>query len=240
MALVAYFKMDECNSNKIVYDYSPAASNGTSNLNTNLMYSASEGRKCFYFPKSSSYHVDINADLVTGTEFTICFYAKFLSSSNNHTVVSSNFDYGNNHGLCVRPTNTAQIGLFLGTNLYSFILYRYPVGQWAHLTISHSGTTSKLYVNGFFYEQRTTKAYTLGVGGENIIGWENTKMMEGYLSELRIYDTQLTDGEINQIYNDLQTDSNEHSIQKDYLDKTIRPKKSTPNSTGWGEQKYGR
>lgn len=80
-----------------------------------------------------------------------------------------------------------------------------PVNQWTHLVFQYRDGQQEIWVNGTFMCARKAKAYA-GKGGVLRIGytprWNNvpSRDFQGYMRELRIYGTALTEAEIKAHY----------------------------------------
>lgn len=115
--------------------------------------------------------------------------------------------------LCTRNTTGASSwGIFVGTNLKlgykggggGFInsVSAIPAGQWTHIAIVFNGTNGKLYINGV--EDRSATVTAVGTSDiQPIIGsrWDTknvdtTLPFNGSISDVRIYDHALSQGEI--------------------------------------------
>lgn len=89
-------------------------------------------------------------------------------------------------------------GTFGSSNVFTAGMSALPVNTWTHLTETYDGSTLRLYINGIQVSSRSqtgnilTSTYPLQIGGDSLYG----QNFQGMIDEVRIYDTALTQAQI--------------------------------------------
>ena len=81
----------------------------------------------------------------------------------------------------------------------------YTQNRWYLITVTVSGSTWKVYVNGIYRNQSTTMTTSTTLTGTNYFGrgqtgYESTRYFQGYMDEIRIYSSVLADCQIYNLY----------------------------------------
>ena len=205
--IIAHYKMNDNTTNTNVID-SKSGNTGTATQNTSLMSATGKISNALSFNGTSDY-INIPTGLLNNTtSFSLCGWIKFETNLTVHSRTFAMSDYGSNEGVITGrisesdATYPKQFTLYLGNTRYTFnkVLEN---NIWYHIVLTHSGTTSKLYVNGVLEETKTTKSFTPAVTYPiDRIGAEDVKYHKGQMDDLRVYDRELSVSEIKTIYGD--------------------------------------
>jgi len=89
-----------------------------------------------------------------------------------------------------------------GSKIAAGTLGTLNANKWDHLAFSHDGSSLRRYFNGSF-EFQTTENYNIGSSNVDLqFGLhDDSRFLDGQLDDIRIYNTVLSDSEINNIYN---------------------------------------
>ena len=167
------------------------------------------------FDAASADSITINADLSSYSSITVSTWAKFVSSTGFQYI----FDAGTYNasgpagiklGISKKQT-TNEIATTDGLTNHSTGV-NVALNTWYHITVTHAGTTRKVYLNGSLIG--TFVSGNLNLNAINYIGKFsiNTNFMDGSISNVSIWDTDLTSAQVTEIYNEgLPSDLNSHS-----------------------------
>ena len=138
--------------------------------------------------------------LTGNSNFTISTVVKFQNSTNQMY-----FSYGTG-----TSSSAVQLGIgsssfgFFANNNQTSLEYSYLMSDsWNHITFSHNGSISKLYVNGAFVKPKIT---SYNVGSSNLyIGKSGfaSSFSDAKVASIAVYNRTLTDAEIVQNYNNI-------------------------------------
>lgn len=232
--LILYYSCDTITTSTIKDD------SGNGNDGT-LMGSASvvnsimgDGIKCI----ANGDYIDCADNITTGLySFTYTTWVKLNSLSSNTRF----FDWGN--GVDGNNNYLAFVPSFNGDNSFMTLRYRAstgtgnnltstkkcPIGEWIHIALTYSWNgssgTGTIYLNGEAVGSKSGLPYnpaaSLGNTADNYFGrsrWgQDTNGFNGTFDEIRIYDTALTNSEINELidasgYNKLLKEYNQLSL----------------------------
>jgi hypothetical protein len=161
--------------------------------------------KCYQFDGTSSYIGNIPQVLRPGlTEFTISFWVYF-NSSQYITVFSD--DIGDRH---------KQIRLSISENNIYFHAIRgepvvsgafevytsIPINQWHHIVVTMNADLYKVYVDNIKVGEETCITTLSPINNVSVVCYDNYsgKILDGKLSDLRIYATALTADQVKELY----------------------------------------
>lgn len=90
------------------------------------------------------------------------------------------------------------------TNGNPFIEFSYEINKWYHVVMVLNGTSAKLYVNGNKVGEKTLDVSLDSLNPSNIIlgrdEGDNQRIFNGYIDDVRIYATALSDEDIKTLY----------------------------------------
>lgn len=191
------------------YDFEEASGdlidrfNGDNNgANTGVAYQQAGKLGYSYFYDGST---DKTAPATTGlptAKQTITLWAKSSTANVNDgiwgqgTYNSTNFDIykqeaGSSDGIVLATAQGTSVGIKSNVTLAD--------GNWRFIVASYDGATSRLWVDGVFKGSQN-KTYTISVTGAEI-GSNRGEYFTGYVDELGIFDFNMSQTKINQIYN---------------------------------------
>jgi len=167
------------------------------------------------FDASSADSITINADLSSYSSITVSTWAKFVSSTGFQYVFDAGTWTGSGPagiklGISKKQT-TNEIATYDGLTNHSTGV-NVALNTWYHITVTHAGTTRKVYLNGSLIGTFTSG--NLNLNAINYIGKFslNTNFMDGSISNVSIWDTALTSAQVTEIYNEgLPSNLNSHS-----------------------------
>ncbi|MFF4775465.1 LamG-like jellyroll fold domain-containing protein [Microtetraspora fusca] len=201
--LVAAYGMNE-GSGTTVADASGSGNTGTASATS---WTAGKYGKALSFNGTSSWvTVNDSPSLKLTNKITMEAWVKPTSISGWHTILMKEVspDDGSyalyasitdNKGVPIGPGTDLQIGGYYDG---SESLTKLPTNTWSHVAGTYDGTSTKIYVNGSFAGETTlsgdvaTGAAPLRIGGNNPFG----EYFNGLIDEVRIYNTALTQGQI--------------------------------------------
>jgi len=79
--------------------------------------------------------------------------------------------------------------------------YAFSPGTWYHVAVTHTGTTTTVYINGVNLGSQTTVAINTGNISSEIGSYGGTRFFTGDLDEVGIWSRALTQAEITELYN---------------------------------------
>jgi hypothetical protein len=188
-----------------VRDVSGFGNDGTCSGSVITMSDTPRYDKCYQFDGASSYIGNITQVLRPGlTEFTISFWVYF-NSSQYITVFSD--DIGDRH---------KQIRLSISENNIYFHAIRgepvvsgafevytsIPINQWHHIVVTMNADLYKVYVDNIKVGEETCITTLSPINNVSVVCYDNYsgKILDGKLSDLRIYATALTADQVKELY----------------------------------------
>jgi len=176
------------------YDLSYKGNNGTI---TNATFTTLSGVETFSFDGSGDY-VSIGQPIPTGSSYSISAWIYANNTSGSHNIVSSESS----------PFWVASGTLYAGVgNAYFEVSSALPLSTWKHVTMTFNTTsnTMRLYINGVQVSQNTnvTANYTAQNTfiGSHFSGGSNVSFWNGYISQVKIYTSEQTSGQILEHFN---------------------------------------
>lgn len=207
MALIHQWKFEGSNIESIT---GATASVGNATFPT---FTKIEGSRSVYFAgNSAAVYNGTQIDLISKTVFTLAHWVNGASQQGKNTFSAfggsyRNFSIGNN------DTGNLNLAWFTGatTNCISAPCLD---GRWHHYCISYNNGTVANYVDGKyingetktppnFTPYTTASGYALGYFSP----YPGTSYFTGYIDDLRIYNTELSASEVQQLYNSYFTES---------------------------------
>ncbi len=202
--LVFYFDVNNntCfSSGSTVYDLSNNNNNGTL---TNGAGVYSHGTGSAIALDGTNDYVQLGSDMFNpNSNFTITLWVNFdNTTSGTHTMVSDRFNSGafqlrlttgNTGGVQIVDSYVIDVGTFSSSSL--------SAATWYELTVTRSGNTYTLYIDGSSNSSFTsTNAYS---GGVRSIGtnYNNTESFDGKIAQVFAYDVALSATDIASNYN---------------------------------------
>jgi len=178
---------------------------GTASQNTEDMNTPGKINAALYFDGSD--RVSLPNDILSGTTaFSFCTWVKFETNSGTENPITAlSFDWTGDKGVLIVRMDEAhgstpkQFSMFFGNDTFTFdkVLEN---DTWYHLAVTHTGTTTKLYIDGAFEQSMTTESLITG-GLFDAIGGGSSKFMKGKQDDVRIYLHDITVDEISDLYN---------------------------------------
>ena len=167
------------------------------------------------FDAASVDSITINADLSSYSSITVSTWAKFVSATGFQYVFDAGTWTGTGPagiklGISKKQT-TNEIATYDGLTNHSTGV-NVALNTWYHITVTHAGTTRKVYLNGSLIG--TFVSGNLNLNAINYIGRFslNSNFMDGSISNVSIWNTDLTSAQITEIYNQgLPGNLNSHS-----------------------------
>ena len=201
-SLVGHWGMDDNAANTIVVDNSGSGNNGTAQRNTQNMHTTGVVNGAFNFNGTSDY-IDLrDISFPSGSSpRSVSFWINDVASTNNHYI----FFYGKtsvNNRFCIGIDNVRDKKLKViayGNDWDTG--YILPTGVWKHVAFTFDGSTVKLYIDGSFVASTITTYDTVLVDKAYIGCHEDIiAFFEGMLDDLAVFDTALSEGEIEALY----------------------------------------
>jgi hypothetical protein len=171
----------------------------------------------FDFAGSSGY-VAFDTNLISSVELTVSMFVKVTSNPGNfrgfaggNDAVNNDFTHGFNIDMAAASSasitniNIEGVGITYGNYLSSSI----PFGQWFHLAVVHSASTSTLYINGVANVTQNRSAASaiaikyLTIGARPVTGKSSgaTYAFNGSVAQASLYTRALSNSEIIQNFN---------------------------------------
>ena len=203
-------------------DTNVSALNGTSSgmsqanlVQSDLQTVAPYSKYALDFDAASVDSITINADLSSYSSITVSTWAKFVSATGFQYVFDAGTWTGTGPagiklGISKKQT-TNEIATYDGLTNHSTGV-NVALNTWYHITVTHVGTTRKVYLNGSLIG--TFVSGNLNLNAINYIGKFslNSNFMDGSISNVSIWNTDLTSSQVTEIYNEgLPGNLNSHS-----------------------------
>lgn len=138
-------------------------------------------------------------------EFTIAFWVKLKNVPDTMTFYTARAGIGSGVALFFVNKN-----IRFDDNVQSTFNYTYDLSsnKWTHLCVTRNNTSKKLYVNGKLVDstsnvgnmQNIGKYFTIGGSESSNNGIADMNWLNGKLSDLRIYSTNLSDEDVLDLY----------------------------------------
>ena len=127
-------------------------------------------------------------------------YATETPTSNGNNIIT----LSQNTGIRFRldPVNRIWVYYYNGTNTFSFTSSAIELNEWTHITLLLRDEELSIYLNGIKNASSlASSSIYISSGGSAQIGQYNagSEVWKGYINDVRIYDTALTDMEIQEI-----------------------------------------
>jgi hypothetical protein len=194
-----------------IEDSSSNSNDGTSSgmtqanlVQSDLSFTSGYSPYALDFDKASFNSITINADLSSYSSITVSTWAKFVSSTGFQYI----FDAGTYNAsgpagikLSISKHTNNEIATYDGlTNQLTGV--NVALNTWYHITVTHAGTTRKVYLNGSLIA--TFASGNLNLNAINYIGRFslNTNFMDGSISNVSIWNTALTSTQVTEIYSE--------------------------------------
>ena len=172
--------------------------------------------KAYYFDGAAGSYIRVPADNFPTSDRTISFW---FNADNLGYYIPTPFSYGgnvcNNSLLMIinhyNYTNSYLVESHCGANVITAPYSTEPVNNWYHLTLTISGSTQKIFVNGILQQSAntfTSPTYVTGtsallgacVNTDGVTAWAG--FFQGKLDEFRIFNTAMTDAQVLALHTD--------------------------------------
>jgi hypothetical protein len=174
--------------------------------------------KAYYFDGNTDSYIRIPADNFPTTDRTISFWFYADQMENHPTPISYGGDVCNNSVLMTFNKggypNAYTLLSHCGSNFISAPYSEAPVNNWYHFTLTISGATQKIFINGELQETANTfstptfvagKSAILGAllftDGNTVYVDPTAGYFQGKLDDFRFYNSAMTDLEVQNLYN---------------------------------------
>jgi len=158
-----------------------------------------------YFDGTDDY-IDLGGTF-NNTEHSISAWVWFPDDSDNKTIFDSRD--GNDDGIRLYVSTSEQI-LYQINGVDGNYTTSITTNTWNHIAATNDGTTSKIYLNGVLVETADTSGETISVSTNAKIGARNysslTAYFQGYMCNLGVWSSALTQAQIKSIMNKRYTD----------------------------------
>jgi len=162
---------------------------------TDIRAGASSGAYDF---AAGSDEIDIGLSGVNESTFTICFFVNIDSQNGGYFYDSNTSDRyyfywqsaGGNPGKI-----SSNFGGQTDINLNDFS----AINNWIHIAQVHDGTSMNYFINGSF-EDSVSNSDDLDPSAGFVLGGFNFVHLDGTMDDFRVYNTDLSNSQINQIY----------------------------------------
>ena len=174
--------------------------------------------KAYYFDGNTDSYIRIPADNFPTTDRTISFWFNADQMENHPTPLSYGGDVCNNSVLMTFNKggypNAYTILSHCGSNFISAPYSSPPISNWYYFTLTISGVTQKIFINGELQATANTFSTPTFVAGKSAIlgallftdGYTvyvdpSAGYFQGKLDDFRFYNTAMTDLEVQNLYN---------------------------------------
>ena len=174
--------------------------------------------KAYYFDGNTDSYIRIPADNFPTTDRTISFWFNADQMENHPTPLSYGGDVCNNSVLMTFNKggypNAYTILSHCAANFISAPYSEVPINNWYYFTLTISGSTQKIFINGELQETANTFSTPTFVAGKSAIlgallftdGYTvyvdpSAGYFQGKLDDFRFYNTAMTDLEVQNLYN---------------------------------------
>ena len=200
--LVVYYNFASVSAGTVTNAITPGTNNGTLTGTYTVLTNCPLGTGIRV--QSQDFGCALATPISTATVSGACWYYLDSFNSNGYSGIFSH-NLGNFHHIIIQAS-TRQIGFFYQNITYftSSGIALTP-GKWYHLAFTVSGSNYRLYINGAFvwsssgFFDNTNPSCSLGLVG-NTTTSSPPYAPYGILADVRIYNTQLTDQAILDIY----------------------------------------
>lgn len=178
--------------------------NTTNIVQSNITRKVPYSNYSINFDAASIDSITINADLSSYSSITVSTWAKFVSSTGFQYVFDAGtYNASGPAGIKLsisKKQTTNEIATYDGLTNHSTGV-NVALNTWYHITVTHAGTTRKVYLNGSLIG--TFVSGNLNLNAINYIGRFslNTNFMDGSISNVSIWNTELTEDDIIKLYN---------------------------------------
>ncbi len=218
--LVLHYKLDNLNSETIIYDSSGYNNNGiiTGTITTNNnsgRYNAST-----YISAGNTNYITTPTLQLPGDQITMNFWFKSSNQtpgSNYHMPFEGTANSNQAYEMSIYKTGYLRGGLVVaGTRkVDNCTSTKLTDGNWHMCSMTYDGTTIKRYVDATMEKSTaatgalvTSSSFVLGHYGSNT----SYHCKEAYLSDVRLYTTALTEAQIKELYNTSMSIDNQGNI----------------------------
>jgi Concanavalin A-like lectin/glucanases superfamily len=220
------------------------SANGSNNFTIGGSYSVVDSPfgKALQVSGQNTYMTATTA-ISTTTLSCACWYNFQYSNNDGSWITIFGRNGGVNHHLVINVSNGRhELGIY-NVNTFTGSGYYLTKGKWTHLALTMTGTTWKLYVNGVFVFTTSSSfnnsSATFGIVSNNTSS--GTQGAQGILADVRVYNTQLSDSDIMDIYTQT-SPFNQSLISRVPLNAdevVVPPQALTANTTIISSSSYG-
>ena len=174
--------------------------------------------KAYYFDGNAGSYIRMPADKLPTTDRTISFWFNADQVENHPTPLSygGNVCYNSVHMIINKGDypNAFTVLSHCGSNFISAPYSEDPVNKWYYLTMTISGATQKIFINGELRQTANTFGTPTVVAGKSAIfgailftdgvtvyDEPTAGNFQGKMDDFRFYDIALTDSEVQNLYN---------------------------------------
>lgn len=248
LPLIAYYKFDETNGTTV---NDSSILNNNAQLNGGAVWAAGQNGNAVSLDGTSGYVSMPSGILSNVNDVTISAWVKLDTVSQWARI----FDFGtgtNSYMFLVPQSGSSNLKFAITTNgnnneeqINAPIL---AIGSWKHITVTISGNTGILYVDGLEVarnENMTLKPSSLGNTTQNYLGksqFEHDPYLDGFVDDFRIYNTALNADEVKTlfdnkqsiyVYGDVNGDGAVDAIDFAVMKKYLLDSESVPQNKDW-------
>jgi len=159
------------------------------------------GANSGYYSFDGTDFIETPFDLDTQSAFTIMAFARFDTLSSDNGILYMNSNPERLYLWFTTFRNQIEAGLGDFDDLTFLSQANMNTNQWYHVALSYDGTTFRSYVDGGTTPTDTSTINVPEATGDMYIGnLFNTDFMNGDIDDVRVYNTDLSGSQINQIY----------------------------------------
>jgi hypothetical protein len=171
----------------------------------------------YLFNGSSNYLLLSNSALSSSNAFAISCWIKPLGNHASSDIYSQTIvDLRGEYQIALsynqpgNPTNPNSMQFYIYSNPTATVINSannsIPLNTWTHVAACYGSNTMSLYINGILVASQTSNAPSAVSGYINTIGkdyatWNNRGWVYGYIDEVIIYNQNLTQTDVQAIYN---------------------------------------
>lgn len=200
--------------------------NGTA-FNCNYVPDRNGNPASALYLKGDSYVEINNTSALNPTTYTLSAWVFLLdyTGAASYIISKGSDDAIGHYGLLVlngKKIAQAIVGRMGGTVKFVESPQQVELGKWIHLSSVYDGSELKLFINGVLsIKSSATDNYLLGYNSEKLYIGKNPKygyeyFFNGFIDDVRIYNTPLSDTEVYELYSGVKTEIKEnleHSIK---------------------------